>query len=94
LRLPGGRRAVDPAESSPQGQGGTAAHTEETDVTIRSDAALTRRVTGARLVTTLAVLGGTLGLAGLGAFGNLTASPAGGAPTLVTVEPLQAVGSR
>ena len=35
-------------------------------MTIRSDAALTRRVTGARLVTTLAVLGGTLGLAGLG----------------------------
>jgi hypothetical protein len=64
-------------------------------VTIRTDAALTRRVTGARLVTTLAVLGGTLALAGLGAFGDLAAGPAhGGAPGLVTVELSQAVGHR
>jgi hypothetical protein len=56
-------------------------------VTIRSDAALTGRVTGARLVTALAVLGGTLGLAGLGAFGDLSAAPAHStSPGLVTVE--------
>jgi hypothetical protein len=61
--------------------------TEETLVTIRSDAALTRRVTGGRLVMTLAVLGGTLGLAGLGVLGDLSAGPADlGSPTLVTVE--------
>ena len=54
-------------------------------MTIRSDAALTRRVTGGRLVMTLAVLGGTLGLAGLGVVGNLSAGPAElGSPTLVT----------
>jgi hypothetical protein len=64
-------------------------------VTIRTDAALTRRVTGARLVTTLAVLGGTLALAGLGTFGDLTAGPAdGGAPGIVTVELSQAVSHR
>jgi hypothetical protein len=64
-------------------------------VTIRSDAALTRRVTGARLVTTLAVLGGALGLAGLGVVGDLSAGPAGGgSPALVTVELSQAVASR
>jgi hypothetical protein len=72
------------------GNGGTAAQDEETDVTIRTDAAH-RRVTGARLVATLAVLGGTLGLAGLGAFGDLAAGSAPG-PTLVTVELTQAVG--
>jgi hypothetical protein len=95
LRLRGGPPAVGPAESFLQGQGGTAAHTEETDVTIRSDAALTRRVTGARLVTTLAVLGGTLALAGLGSFGDLTSGHADGAGHgLVTVELSQAVSHR
>jgi hypothetical protein len=65
--------------------------TEEISVTIRSDAALTRRVTGGRLVMTLAVLGGTLGLAGLGVVGNLSAGPADlGSPALVTVELSQA----
>jgi hypothetical protein len=60
-------------------------------VTIRSDAALTRRVTGGRLVMTLAVLGGTLGLAGLGVVGTLHAGPADlGSPALVTVELSQA----
>ena len=59
---------------------------------IRTDAALDRRVTGARLVTTLAVLGGTLALAGLGAFG--TPAPAHDAPGLVTVELSQAVSAR
>jgi hypothetical protein len=93
LRFPGGQPAVDRPESSLQGQGGTAAHTEETDVTIRSDAALTRRVTGARLATTLAVLGGTLALAGLGAFGDLAAAPADGAG-MGTVELSQAVSHR
>ena len=64
-------------------------------MTIRTDAALNRRVTGARLVTTLAVLGGTLGLAGLGVFGDLSAGPADlGSPTLVTVELSQAVSHR
>jgi hypothetical protein len=63
-------------------------------VTIRTDAALTRRVTGARLVTTLAVLGGTLALAGIGTFGNPTAGPADGVPGIVTVELSQAVDSR
>ena len=65
------------------------------DVTIRSDAALTSRVTGGRLVMTLAVLGGTLGLAGLGALGDLSAGPAHStSPGLVTVELSQAVGTR
>jgi hypothetical protein len=60
-------------------------------VTIRSDAALTSRVTGGRLVLTLAVLGGTLGLAGLGVLGDLSAGPADlGSPALVTVELSQA----
>jgi hypothetical protein len=64
-------------------------------VTIRSDAALTSRVTGARLVTTIAVLGGTLALAGLGAFGDLAAAPAHGSyPGLVTVELSQAVSQQ
>jgi hypothetical protein len=95
LRLCGGPHAVGPSEFFLHGQGGTAAHTEEPDVTIRSDAALTRRVTGARLVTTLAVLGGTLALAGLGTFGDLTAGPADGAGTgTVTVELSQAVDHR
>jgi hypothetical protein len=63
-------------------------------VTIRTDAALSRRVTGARLATTLAVLGGTLALAGLGAFGDLTAGPADNGPGMVTVELSQAVSTR
>jgi hypothetical protein len=64
-------------------------------VTIRSDAALTSRVTGARLITALAVLGGTLGLAGLGVFGDLSAGPAHStSPGIVTVELSQAVSTR
>ena len=63
-------------------------------MTIRTDAALTRRVTGARLGTTLAVLGGTLALAGFGTFGDLTAGPADTTRGTVTVEHSQAVSSR
>ena len=59
-------------------------------MTIRSDAALTGRVTGGRLVMALAVLGGTLGLAGLGVLGDLSAAPAHDGPALVTVELSQA----
>jgi hypothetical protein len=57
-----------------------------------TDAALNRRVTGARLVTVLAVLGGTLALGGVGAFGDLD----GGAPAngIVTVELSEAVSAR
>jgi hypothetical protein len=61
----------------------------------RSDEALTGRVTGGRLVVTLAVLGGTLGLAGLGVLGDLSAGPAHSpSPGLVTVELSQAVAPR
>ena len=64
-------------------------------MTNRSDAALTSRVTGGRLVMTLAVLGGTLGLAGLGVVGDLSAGPAHTpSPGLVTVELSQAAGTR
>ena len=64
-------------------------------MTIRSDAALTSRVTGARLVTALAVLGGTLALAGLGAVGDLSGAPAHSTgPGLVTVELSQPVSAR
>ena len=64
-------------------------------MTIRSDAALTGRVTGGRLVVTLAVLGGTLGLAGLGVFGDLSAGASHStSPGLVTVELSQAVSTR
>jgi hypothetical protein len=65
-------------------------------VTNRTDAALTRRVTAARLVTVSAVLGGTLALAGLGAFGGLVASPADGnvGPGIGTVELSHAVSHR
>jgi hypothetical protein len=64
-------------------------------VTIRTDAAFSRCVTGARLVTTLAVLGGTLALAGLGSFGDLTGGPAdGNSPGIVTVELSQPLGAR
>jgi hypothetical protein len=76
--------------------GGIAAHDRGDTVTNRTDAALTRRVTAARLVTVSAVLGGTLALAGLGAFGGLVESPAEGdvGPGIVTVELSQAVSHR
>jgi hypothetical protein len=62
---------------------------------IRTDAAFSRCVTGARLVTTLAVLGGTLALAGLGSFGDLAAGPTdGGSPGIVTVELSQPLADR
>ncbi len=62
----------------------------------RIDAALTRRVTGARLTAASAVLGGTLALAGLGAFGDVYGAPTMGnvGPGIATVELLQAVGTR
>jgi hypothetical protein len=62
----------------------------------RIDAALTRRVTGARLTAASAVLGGALALAGLGAFGDLAGAPAEGnvGPGIATVELSQAVGTR
>ena len=64
-------------------------------MTIRIDAAFSRCVTGARLVTTLAVLGGTLALAGLGSFGDLTAGPADStSPSIVTVELSQPLADR
>src|SRR6478672_11667727 len=87
LRVPGAVPAVGPSEFSLQGQGGMPAQHRGDLVTIRSDAALTGRVTGGRLVVTLAVLGGTLGLAGLGVVGDLHDRPADlGSPTLATVE--------
>ncbi|TQN37983.1 hypothetical protein FHU33_4662 [Blastococcus colisei] len=63
---------------------------------IRIDAALTRRVTGARLTAAAAVLGGTLALAGLGAFGDLPGAPIDGdvGPGIMTVELSQAVSTR
>ena len=62
----------------------------------RTDAALTRRVLRARLVVASAVLGGTLALAGLGAFGDLSGAPADGnvGPGITTVELSQAVSTR
>ena len=65
-------------------------------MTIRTDAALTRRVTGARLVVASAVLGGTFALAGLGAFGDLSdaGSPGQVGGGLVTVELSEAVSTR
>jgi hypothetical protein len=65
-------------------------------VTIRTDAALTRRVTGARLVVASAVLGGTFALAGLGAFGDLSGGSHSGdiGGGLVTVELSEAVSTR
>jgi hypothetical protein len=61
-----------------------------------TDAALTRRVLGARLTAATAVLGGALALAGLGAFGDLGDAPAAGnvGPGITTVELSQAAGSR
>ncbi|HLM04638.1 MAG TPA: hypothetical protein VK402_05550 [Blastococcus sp.] len=55
-------------------------------MTKATDAAMTRRVTGARLVTALAVLGGTLALSGLGTFGDLGDGAPVGNPGIVTVE--------
>ncbi|UOY00249.1 hypothetical protein [Blastococcus sp. PRF04-17] len=65
-------------------------------MTIATDAALTRRVTGARLVTISAVLGGTFALAGLGAFGDLTGGTQPGqvGGGIVTVELSEAVAAR
>lgn len=62
----------------------------------RIDAALTRRVTGARLTAAAAVLGGALAFAGLGAFGDLSVPPTDGigSPGIVTVELSQAVSAR
>jgi hypothetical protein len=63
-------------------------------VTIRTDAALPRRVISARLVLSTAVLGGAFALAGLGAFGDLSD---GGTPPgngIMTVELSEAVSTR
>ena len=62
----------------------------------RTDAALTRRVTGARLTAASAVLGGALLLAGLGAFGDLAGAPADGdvGPGITTVQLSEAVSAR
>ena len=63
----------------------------------RTDAALTRRVLRARLVVAAAVLGGTVALAGLGAFGDLGdgGNPAGNVgPGIATVELSEAVSTR
>jgi Pyruvate/2-oxoacid:ferredoxin oxidoreductase gamma subunit len=69
--------------------------TEESSVTIRTDAALTRRVTGARLVTASAVLGGALALAGLGAFAQPQPPAAGNVgPGISTVELAQPISGR
>jgi hypothetical protein len=63
-------------------------------MTKATDAAMTRRVTGARLVAVLAVLGGTLALSGTGAFGDLTGGTPAGDPGIVTVELSEAVSTR
>lgn len=64
-------------------------------MTIRTDAALTRRVIGARLMLSTAVLGGALALAGLGAFGNLDGAGHGNIGSgLATVELSEAVSAR
>jgi hypothetical protein len=71
--------------------------TEGDTVSFRTDAALTRRVTGARLVVSIAVMGGAFALAGLGALGNLSqgGSPPGNVgPGITTVELSEAVGTR
>lgn len=62
----------------------------------RTDAALTRRVVRARVGVATAVLGGTLALAGLGAFGDLAAAPAEGnvGPGIATVELSQPVAAQ
>jgi hypothetical protein len=62
----------------------------------RTDAALTRRVIRARLTVAASVLGGTLALAGLGAFGDLAGAPADGdvAPGIATVELSQPVSAQ
>jgi hypothetical protein len=84
------------ARQSERHEGEHAAHDRGDPVTNRTDAALTRRVIGARLAVASAVLGGTFALAGLGAFGDLSG---GGSPSqvgggLVTVELSEAVGAR
>jgi len=65
-------------------------------VTIRTDAAMTRRVTGARLVLSTAVLGGAFALAGLGAFGDLSdaGTPGNVGGGIATVELSEAVSTR
>jgi hypothetical protein len=62
----------------------------------RADAALTRSVTRARLAVVASVLGGTLALAGLGAFGDLSGAPADGnvGPGIATVELSQPVAAQ
>jgi hypothetical protein len=62
----------------------------------RADAALTRSVTRARLAVAASVLGGTLALAGLGAFGDLSGAPADGnvGPGIATVELSQPVAAQ
>ena len=62
----------------------------------RTDAALTRRVVRARLTVAASVLGGTLALAGLGAFGDLAGAPAEGdvGPGIATVELSQPVAAQ
>ena len=62
----------------------------------RTDAALTRRVHGARPGVVAAVLGGTLALAALGAFGDLSSAPTPGdvGPGITTVELSGAAGAR
>jgi hypothetical protein len=61
----------------------------------RTDAALTRRVIRARLTVAASVLGGTLALAGLGAFGDLSGAPADDvAPGIATVELSQPVSAQ
>ncbi|HET6391502.1 MAG TPA: hypothetical protein VFG13_01655 [Blastococcus sp.] len=62
----------------------------------RADAALTRSVLRARLVVAASVLGGTLALAGLGAFGDLSGAPSDGnvGPGIATVELSQPVAAQ
>ena len=62
----------------------------------RTDAAVTRRVIRARLSVAAAVLGGTLALAGLGAFGNLSdaGTPGNVGGGIATVELSEAVSTR
>jgi hypothetical protein len=62
-------------------------------MTKATDAAVTRRVTGARLVTVLAVLGGTLALSGTGVLGDLGDRGPAGHPVIATVELSEAVST-
>ena len=61
-------------------------------MTIRTDAAMTRRVTAARLVTASAVLGGALAFAGLGAFAQPHTPSGNVGPGISTVEFAQPIG--